>query len=280
MSRSQSCVKQGSRIAQLMAFGIFVGALAVRPAVALEETDDEKDGRKACEAQICRLIVDKPKEKGALKCDLGKTWGKAKIKEGADSKQIKWSFGDARCKVSVRIPKRVIVKALTQPKFTFEARPHVVHCDVETGNGIEPVRAVLKPKLKFEGGRVKKAWVGLKELDGPTLLKGLVWTTAKLEDTLGIFHSEMVKEINKFVHKTCPADYGPESEKDKKKKGKDKKAKDTENDTKVVKKPDPDKSAEKPETSKADSHAKPSKEDGGKSEAEGKAASDATPKKD
>lgn len=280
MSWSQSCVKQGSRLTQLLAFGVFLGALFGPPALALEDTDDEKDGRKACEAKICQLIVDKPKEKGALKCDIGKTWGKAKIKEGADSKQIKWSFGDARCKVSVSIPKRVIVRALTQPKFTFEARPHIVHCEVETGSGIEPVRAVLKPKLKFEGGRVKKAWVGLKELDGPPLLKGLVWTTAKLEDTLGIFHSEMVKEINKFVHKTCPADYGPESEKDKKKKRKDHKAEDRENDTKVVKKTDSGKKDEKPEKAKADSGEKPSKDEGAKSDTSEKTKSEAALKND
>src|SRR5690606_10162968 len=108
------------------------------------------------------------------------------------------------------------VNALTKPKFTFTAAPHTVNCDVEMGNGIKPVRAVFEPKLKFEGGRVKKAWVGLKEIDGPALLKGLVWTTAQLEDSLGIFHSEIVKEINKLIHKTGAEEHGPDADERKK----------------------------------------------------------------
>lgn len=211
----------GSRVRQIFSVtmtGIFLcfgGSLT--PVAALDDTDREKDGRKACEAKLCKVILDKPKAKGgSLTCDIGKTWGKAKIKEGADSKNIEWSFGDARCKMSLKIPHRAIVNALTKPKFTFSAPPHTVNCDVETGNGIKPVRAVFEPKIKFEGGRVKKAWVRLKEIDGPALLKGLVWTTAQLEDSLGIFHSEMVKEINKFIHKTCAEEHGPDSGKGKK----------------------------------------------------------------
>lgn len=192
---------------------------------ALEEKDSEKAARKACEEKLCRLILDKPSSDEALTCEISKTWGKAKIQEGATSKKIVWSFGDARCSVSLRIPHRAVVHALTKPKYTFTAAPHTVHCDVEMGNGIEPVRAVFEPKLKFEGGRVKKAWVGLKEVEGPALVKGLVWTTAQLEDTLGIFHREMVKEINKFVHKTCANDYAPDG-KAKKNGGKDKKESD------------------------------------------------------
>lgn len=210
----------GSRVKQifaaLTAAFLCLGS-GLGPAAALDDTDREKEGRKVCEAKLCRVILDKPtSETGNLTCDLGRTWGKAKIKEGADSKNIKWSFGDARCKMDLKIPHRAIVKALTLPKFTYSAAPHTVNCDVEMGNGIKPVRAVFEPKLKFEGGRVKKAWVGLKEIDAPALLKGLVWTTAQLEDSLGIFHSEMIKEVNKFIHKTCADEHGPKAKKRKK----------------------------------------------------------------
>lgn len=238
-------VRQTFSVTLTAIFLCFGGSLT--PVVALDDTDREKEGRKACEAKLCRVILDKPKAKGgSLTCDLGKTWGKAKIKEGADTKNIEWSFGDARCKLSLKIPHRAIVKALTKPKFTFSAAPHTVNCDVEMGNGIKPVRAVFEPKLKFEGGRLKKAWVGLKEIDAPTLLKGLVWTTAQLEDSLGIFHSEMVKEINKFIHKTCVDEHGPDGgkgKKDGKAKKKDKVAK---------KKEAPEKPERKPIDKKAD----------------------------
>lgn len=224
MSWSALCVK-ALLSGMPLAGGLMVFVALATPLAALEDTDREKAGRKACEAKICRLILDKPEPKGDLTCDLGRAWGKAKIKEGAQSKNIQWSFGDARCKLNVAIPQKAIINALTKPKFTFTADPHTVNCDVQTGGGIKPVRAVVAPKLKFEGGRVRKIWIGLKEIDGPALLTGLVWTTAKLEDSLGIFHKDMVKEVNKFLHKTCPDEYGPDSRKsDGKKKDPDPKA--------------------------------------------------------
>lgn len=237
---------------------LFLGVLAA-PLAALEDTDREKAGRKACEARICKLILNKPEPKGNLTCDLGRAWGKAKIREGAQSKKIQWSFGDARCKLHLAIPQKAIINALTRPKFTFTAAPHTVECDVQTGGGIKPVRAVLQPKLKFEGGRARKIWVGLKEIDGPALLTGLVWTTAKLEDTLGIFHKDMVKEVNNFLHKTCADEYGSDAKPDKP----EKKAKDARKDPKkpdkkagkqnedTVKSGDGGKSSEGPKTEKS-----------------------------
>lgn len=222
MSRIGSPVRQGVNAAIL--FAAVAAAVAAQSAggppafaAAIEEEDGEKEARKACEAKLCRVILAKPgASKEALTCDIGKTWGKAKIKETGESKNIEWSFGDARCNVSIKIPHQTIVKALTEPKFTFAPERQTVLCDVEMGNGIEPVRAVFEPKLKFEGGRVKKAWVGLREVKGPALLKGLVWTTAKLEDSLGIFHKEMVREINEFIHETCVKEHGPDAKPKKK----------------------------------------------------------------
>jgi len=66
----------------------------------------------------------------------------------------------------------------------------------------------LAPKLKFKNGRVKKVWINVKEVHGPPLLSSLIWTTAKLEDGLGIFHREMVHEINDFVHNKCAKRHG------------------------------------------------------------------------
>ena len=31
-----------------------------------------------------------------------------------------------------------------------------------------------------------------------------IWTAAKLEDTFGIVHNDLIREINEFVHKRCP----------------------------------------------------------------------------
>ncbi len=186
-------------------------ATAVSPAQALSPDDREKSMLLACEEKLCRQILDKKPPKGRLRCDLEKTWGKKDIKKGAKSKSISWGFGDAQCSVKLNISRRHIVKALTAPKYEFSVRRHDVNCQVETSSETKPLKASLAPKLEFKNGQVKKIWIKLKDIDGPEPLSSFVWATAKLEDTLGIFHSEMVKQVNKFVHRKCSRRYGPKA---------------------------------------------------------------------
>jgi len=79
---------------------------------------------------------------------------------------------------------------------------------VVTSNGIEPVTVKLAPKLKFRDGRVRKIDLKVKEIKAPPVLKGLIWSTVSLEKTLGVFQSEMVKEVNEFLHDKCPSRHG------------------------------------------------------------------------
>lgn len=187
---------------------ILIGLLLPTPLSALEAKKEESSKLSACEEKLCRQILDKAPQRGRLKCDLGKTWGKKDINKGAESKSISWGFGDAQCSVELNIKRQHIINALTAPKYQFTARSHQVKCDVETGDGVKPLTATLAPKLRFEGGKAKKVWVQLKDIDGPEPLSSFVWTTAKLEDSLGIFHSEMIKQINKFVYRKCERQYG------------------------------------------------------------------------
>lgn len=183
-------------------------AIFINAAIALEPGEKEKTLLSSCEEKLCRQILDKSPPKGMLRCDLGKTWGKSDIDKGAKSKSIAWGFGDAQCSVELKIKRRDIIKALTARKYEFSVHPHHVSCNVETSDGVKPLKARLAPKLKFQGGKAKKVWIGLKDIDGPEPLSSFVWATAKLEDSLGIFHSEMISQINKFVHRKCERRYG------------------------------------------------------------------------
>lgn len=178
------------------------------PALALEPTETEAEQLASCEQKLCRQILDKSPQDGVFRCDLGKTWGGDDLNKGAESKSMSWGFGDARCSVDLKVARQDILKALTAPKHEFSFRPHEVNCTVETEEGTKPLKARLAPKLKFEGGKAKKVWIRLKDIDGPEPLSSFVWSTAKLEDSIGIFHSEMIKQINKFVHRKCERKYG------------------------------------------------------------------------
>ncbi len=72
-----------------MGFGLAAGLLlSAGSAAALDEKANEKELLKACEQRMCEIIVKKEAAGSDLKCELGKTWNKSKIKDGIEKKKI------------------------------------------------------------------------------------------------------------------------------------------------------------------------------------------------
>jgi hypothetical protein len=176
----------------------------VAGAQAFDEDKGEKDRLEACERSLCEILVKREAGGGDLQCALQKTWSGSKIKEGVEQKKLTWGFGDLRCGVKLEAKRQEMVDALTKPEYELKLPAHAIKCEVERGGEVIPVTASLAPKLQFKDGKVAKAWLGLGEVQAPAVVKGAIWTAAQLEDTFGIVHSELVKEINTFVHTNCP----------------------------------------------------------------------------
>jgi hypothetical protein len=104
-----------------------------------------------------------------------------------------------------------IIAALTKPKHTVRIPSQDVTCVLEREGEIKPVLIKLSPKLTFKDGKADKVWINLESIEGPADVKSTIWTAAKLEDSIGIFHRPMIKSINKFLFKQCPKRYGPEA---------------------------------------------------------------------
>jgi hypothetical protein len=186
------------------AAGVIGVVVGVTSAVALEEPKGEKDALKACEKRLCDLVIRKTPATGDFTCGLTKTWAKADLKRGSASGSMSWSFGDARCSVDLKLARATIVSALQDRKATVQFPAHAVNCVIERDDAPTNVTAVLEPKAQLEDGKVKRVWVNLKTVEGPSVIKGLAYTVAKLEDNLGIFRKPLVKAINKLLHEKCP----------------------------------------------------------------------------
>lgn len=182
-----------------------VTALAT-PANAIDKLPGEKKRLKKCERALCRMVLLKEAKGPDLKCNLAKTWLKSDIKKGGKRK-VSWGFGDAQCTTNVNVARATILAALTQKKATVMLPRQKAVCKVDRSGEIKTVRAVLSPKLKTKWGKAKKLWINLKEIDGPSDIKATVWTAASLADNLGLFHRNMIKGINKFIHTKCQQRY-------------------------------------------------------------------------
>ncbi len=189
----------------VMVGAVLAAAVAVGgPAFGLEESAKEREVLKECEKRICSMIVKKEASGADLKCALTKTWAKDDIKEGVEQKKISWSLGDARCSVDLAVPRADIVNAVAKPAHTLDFPKHTIKCEVEREKEITPVSVSLKPKIEFKDGKAVKAYLGLGDIEAPAVIKGAIWTVAKIEDTVGLFHGEIIGEVNKFISAKCP----------------------------------------------------------------------------
>ena len=189
--------------------GLAIGIVSLSSmAAAIEPAADEKARLKACEAKICATAIAPGKASGPLACSLSKTWQKSTIEDGVRTKKISWTFGDARCDVDVELSNDDLAKAFTQPAHSVKIKPHTVSCKIERENEVTDVSLSLAPEIKFEGGKAKTALLNVSEIKAPALISGAIWTVAKIEDNIGLFHSEMISEINEFLFEKCPKRHG------------------------------------------------------------------------
>jgi len=172
-------------------------------ALAFEEDKGEKDRLEACERELCGILV-KRDAGGDYKCAVQKTWAGSNIKQGVEEKKLSWSMGDARCTVDVVAKRQDMLDALTKPAFELKMATHTLKCDIEREKEVVQITVAMAPKFQFKDGKAVKAWLGIGEIKGPAVVKGAIWTVAQLEDTFGIVHADLLREVNRFVHDRCP----------------------------------------------------------------------------
>jgi hypothetical protein len=200
------------RVVRLRAAAVAIGVLGAgvpalvlsgSAALALEEQKGEAAAIEACDKRLCAILVGKSPQGPDLKCALTKTWARSTIKE-ADSRQVSWGFGDARCSVDINLSRAKLVEAMTAERTTFHTGRLTANCVVEQDGQLEKVTAVVAPKIEFRDGKAEKVWVRLKSVDGPASVTLTLQTAAQLADTFGLFHRQMIKNINRYIDRHCP----------------------------------------------------------------------------
>jgi hypothetical protein len=172
-------------------------------ASAIEPRADEKERIKACEKSLCQVVVAKKPANGDLQCPLSKVWSRKTMKEGS-AKKLRWGFGAAKCEVDLKVPHEMIIGALSAAEIKVTLPLHTVNCEVERESSIDKAQITLAPIIEFEEGKAKKIWVNVTDIKAPGVIKGVVWSAAQLEDSVGVFHRRMIKSVNKFIREQCP----------------------------------------------------------------------------
>ncbi len=184
------------------ATAILLGVFTISVSAHAEPT--EKELLKKCEVDLCSILVDKKKEGEDLTCNLSKTWAKEDISKQAEEKKLSWSLGDSRCEVNLKIARADLVSAVSSPEYTLKVPQQSVKCEVEQGGTKYPINLTLAPVIKLKNGEATEISLGVGNIEAASVIKGVIWSAAKLEETFGIFHGDLLKETNKFITKKCP----------------------------------------------------------------------------
>jgi hypothetical protein len=195
-------VKESTAFA--VAAALSVGFSFALAGTAAADSEAEKQKVLQCAKDICSMIVSKNATGPDLSCDLAKTWEKDDIQKGAESKSLSWGLGSARCSVKVNAKRSDIVSSLTSPEYSLKVDKQSISCEIERSGEKYPVSVTMAPELKFKDGKATNAALHMDNIEGATLIKGVVWTAATLEQNFGLLEGDTVREINRFVQKECP----------------------------------------------------------------------------
>lgn len=198
--------------------------------MALDERPNEEQDLKSCEKNLCEMILKKEATGDDLSCAISKTWGQDDIEKGASTKSgLSWGFGDARCSLDLAATRETVVSSLTKPEHKLEMASHKVKCQIEQGEKREvtTIDVELAPIVAFKDGKATKAELNITKVEAPTVIKAVITGADWIEKNLGLFHGEMIEEINEFISQKCakrypeflPEDQRPKPRKKKKQQG-------------------------------------------------------------
>lgn len=103
---------------------------------------------------------------------------------------------DARCKVEVRIARKLVEPALTEPDHVFEAPPQPVTCEIKTKDGGFPVTATFAPKVTFKAGLAVDGSPGLAGVTGVN--RYLAWPIVQYVNRAAGIRKSMLDMINLY----------------------------------------------------------------------------------
>ena len=176
--------------------------IKVAPLKLTPEEQAERNGRKACKIQICAAFrLRKPGDD--IACNIVKTWRKSQLNKYMSKVRVSWPWGKMQCTSSIKIPRQMILDAMTKPTFDLQLDEHKVACTVAREKGSAKISFSFRPKVRFEKGKAAKASLNWGKVNAPTLVKGVMWTVKTTDNTFNVLQSSIVEDINEFVSTRC-----------------------------------------------------------------------------
>jgi hypothetical protein len=163
----------------------------------------EREGRRACKAALCAAFRN-PANGSNVACTIQKSFRKEQLQKIVSKAKVSWPWGRVVCSAGLKADRSVLSKALTTDKLVVTFDPHKVACEIEhEGEAPSSITAEITPSVTFENGKAVKAVMNWGKVEGPALVKGLMWTATATDNTVNVLGSMVVDDMNDFVTAKC-----------------------------------------------------------------------------
>ena len=192
-----------TRLQGHLALLCFAALLAsIGPAAAQQS---EMERLRQCDRDLCSIIRTPSEDGEPLKCDLSRTWYKDDLDKAARSRGMPWLFGDTRCTLKLDIARSILSKALGEDAYTLKIPEQPASCEVEYKGERYPIQFTVAPLIEFQDGQATSMTLGVKDIKANAVITALLWSAAKLQDSLGLYQDDLVREVNRYIERQCRA---------------------------------------------------------------------------
>jgi hypothetical protein len=167
--------------------------------------EKEKAERHGCKVTICDTARNHKADGGDIACSAVKTWPAGDLRDNILKGKLDWPWGNAQCKVDVKIERKMLAQALSSPNMEAKLAKQTVTCTLDQKGGSEKynISFAITPTVTFAGGKATKATLNWSDIQGSALAKGAVWSAATLDNNVGVFEGTTVEQINAFFGPRC-----------------------------------------------------------------------------
>lgn len=168
------------------------------------EEKAEKAQRRVCKVEICSIFSSQDPKGADINCPVVKTWREDDI-EDILANQFDWPWGKARCSTQLKLKRSVLAAAASDDGISAKLDTHTISCslDLKSDGATYDVMIDIAPEVTFKGGKATAAKIDWGEIDAPMLAYSVIWPGAKLDNSLNVLQSQIVKMINEFMSRKC-----------------------------------------------------------------------------
>jgi hypothetical protein len=189
-------------------------ALNISPSMSLAQPVDqeleqrvakEKADRRDCKLRICDTALNKKAEGKDIACKVVETWKAVDLTQKILKGRIDWPFGNVQCAGDVKLARKTLAQVLAGGEVEAALEKHSISCTLDQKDGKDKysITFSIRPVVKFKDGKAIKASINWSDIQGSAVAKGAVWSTATLDNYVGILEGVVVESINDFFGPRC-----------------------------------------------------------------------------